>query len=112
MIFAMLWALACGDPGIAVVDREVGAACGSCVLQIPDARGCFWAVEIDGQSYPVSGVKPSEDMVAAHAEDGMCSVERKAIVSGSIRPDGRFLATEFELLPWDGSGRKAEPHNH
>lgn len=111
-MITLLWAMACGDPGVKVVDREVPVACGTCVLHVPDGRGCFWAVEIDGKPYAVGGEKPSDDMVEAHAEDGMCSVERKAIVSGSIRSDGRFLATKFELLPWDGTGRKAEPHEH
>jgi hypothetical protein len=110
-VIALLW-LACGNPGVAVVDREVSAACGTCVFGMQDAKGCFWAVEIDGTFHAVGGVKPPDDMVTAHGEDGMCSVERRAVVSGSIRPDGRFLATEFELLPWDGTGRRAAPHPH
>lgn len=111
-MIALLWALACGESGVEVVDREVAVGCGTCMFHVPEGRGCFWAVEIDGKAYPVGGVKPPDDMVEAHSEDGMCSVERRAIVSGSIRPDGRFLATEFELLPWDGTGRKAGPHEH
>lgn len=104
----------CGsEAGTAIVDREVPAACGSCVFHMPDTAGCFWAVEIDGAYHAVGGQVPPVDMVAAHAPDGMCAVERTARVSGSIRPDGRFLATSFELLPYDGPTSGAAPtHTH
>lgn len=102
---------ACGGPGGTVVhDREVGAACGTCVFGMEGMAGCFWAVDIDGTFYPAGGVTPPDDMVTGHAPDGMCSVERKAIVDGRITADGRFVATRFELLPFDGTGRKAHPH--
>ncbi|MEQ1508109.1 MAG: DUF6370 family protein [Myxococcota bacterium] len=97
---------------MAIVNREVGAACGSCVFHMPDVQGCFWAVDIDGTFYPVGGVHPPDDMALAHEPDGMCAVERRAVVDGSIRPDGRFLATRFELLPYDGSGRTGMDHPH
>jgi hypothetical protein len=106
-------ALGCGAPeGTVIEDRLVGAACGSCVFHMPDAQGCFWAVDIDGQFYPAAGVVPPDDMRIAHAHDGMCSVERKAIVDGRITPDGRFVATRFDLLPYDGTGRQGADHAH
>lgn len=111
-LLAWMVVMACHEPGIEVTDQKVPAACGTCVLHMEGMSGCFWAVEIDGKSYPASGVLPPDDMVTAHSPEGMCAVERQAIVSGEIRPDGRFLATRFELLPYDGSGRKAVPHDH
>ena len=109
----VLWLLVgCGDPGIEVHDRRVGAACGRCVFHIPEASSCFWAVDIDGTFYPVGGVHPPDDMITAHDHEGMCAVERQAVVDGSIRPDGRFVATRFELLPYDGTGRTAIAPTH
>lgn len=100
------------DPGVIVEAREVPAACGTCVFRMEGMAGCFWAVEIDGAFHPVGGAVPPVDMAEAHGPEGMCSVERRALVSGSVRPDGRFLATRFELLPYDGSGRTGVSHDH
>lgn len=100
-------------PGVTVKDQQVGAACGTCVFHMEGMSGCFWAIELEGRFYPVGGVTPPDDAVTAHSPEGMCSVERQALVSGEIRPDGRFLATRFELLPYEeGKGRKAIPHDH
>lgn len=105
------WLAACGPAGgVEVRDRVVPAACGSCVFGIEGSAGCYWAVEIDGAFHPVGGVHPPDDMVRAHEAEGMCSVERKARVDGNLRPDGRFVATRFELLPYDGTGRKGRTH--
>ncbi len=106
---ALLWACAPSD-GLEVRDRVVPAACGSCVFGMEGAKGCFWAVEIDGAFRAVGGLHPSDDMVEAHGAEGMCSVERKARVDGNLRPDGRFVATRFELLPYDGTGRTGAAH--
>jgi hypothetical protein len=105
---------ACGraPEGVMVEDREVGAACGTCVFGMEDLQGCFWAVDIDGRFYPAAGVTPPDDAKTAHAADGMCSVERRAVVDGRLTPDGRFVATRFELLPDDGTGRKGADHSH
>jgi hypothetical protein len=104
---------ACGAPeGTVIEDEVVGAACGTCVFQMADLKGCFWAVEIDGTFYAASGVTPPDDAKTAHGPDGMCSVERKATVDGRITPDGRFVATRFELMPYDGTGREGADHSH
>lgn len=108
-------ATGCGAdaPIVAVDGLEVKAACGTCVFHMPDHAGCFWAVEIDGAYHAVGGEVPPVDMVAAHAPGGMCTMPRRAIVSGTVRPDGRFLATRFELLPLDGPPAPvAAPHAH
>ena len=96
--------------GVAVHDRVVPAACGSCVFGMEGAAGCFWAVEIDGAYHAVGGEHPPVDMVEAHGPEGMCAVERKARVDGNLRPDGRFVATRFELLPYDGTGPTGRAH--
>lgn len=102
-----LWLWACGSPGTVVPEQVVPAACGLCVFHMEDARGCFWAVEIDGAFHAAGGAAvPPYDMVEAHEEQGQCKVERKARVAGTIMADGRFVATTFEVLPYDGSGRK------
>jgi hypothetical protein len=101
-----------GEPGVPVHDRVVPAACGTCVFGMEGMAGCFWAVEIDGTYHAVGGNVPAVDMVEAHQPGGMCATERQARVDGSIRPDGRFLATRFELLPWDGQGSGAPAHQH
>lgn len=109
-------AAGCGRPEapiVAVDGLEVQAACGTCVFHMPDHAGCFWAVEIDGAYHAVGGEVPPVDMVEAHAPGGMCTMPRRAIVSGTVRPDGRFLATRFELLPLDGPPAPvAAPHAH
>jgi hypothetical protein len=122
MTWMLALGLACGRPeGIVIEDRVVGAACGTCVFHMDTlptrpsdvpVKGCFWAVDIDGTFYPAAGVVPPDDAKTAHAPDGMCSVERKATVAGRITPDGRFVATRFELLPDDGTGRQGEEHAH
>lgn len=110
---ALSWLLACGvSDGEVVTDRVVPAACGACVFGMTDGKGCYWAIELDGTFHAVGGVHPSVDMVEAHGPDGMCSVERKARVDGNLRPDGRFVATRFELLPYDGTGAHGRTHEH
>lgn len=112
-MLTLVWALVgCGPSGgVEVRDRVVPAACGSCVFGIEGGPGgCYWAVEIDGAFHPVGGVHPPDDMLEAHGPEGMCSVERRARVDGNVRPDGRFVATRFELLPYDGTGRKGAAH--
>jgi Family of unknown function (DUF6370) len=106
--------IGCGRPaGIPVAEQVVQAGCGTCVFEMPEAAGCFWAVEIGGQHYPVSGVHPPDDMLIAHEAGGMCTGARPARVAGEIRPDGRFLATRFELLPLPSDALPpAHAHEH
>ncbi len=90
----LLGLLACGPDPIAVRDQTVTAACGMCQLNLPDTRGCYWAVEIDGKAYPVTGPTPKDHK--NHAPDGMCNVKREAVVDGEIR-GATFVARRFEL---------------
>jgi hypothetical protein len=113
LLAALVGAAGCGaDPGVPVEDRVASVACGTCVFRMEGMAGCFWAVELDGEYHPMAGDIPPVDMVEAHQPGGMCATEREARVAGSIRPDGRFLATRFELLPWDGEGSGAPVHQH
>lgn len=98
--------LGCGAPGVAVAEQVVPAACGLCVFHAAGATSCHWAVELDGAVVPVGGAAPPFDMAEAHGPEGACKVERKARVAGTLTPDGRFVATTFELLPYDGTGRR------
>ena len=77
----------------------VEASCGQCNFGIKGKGGCDLAVKIDGKPYFVDGVK-MDNHGDAHAHDGMCSVVRKAEVSGEI-VDNRFKATSFKLLPME-----------
>ena len=114
MIALMSWLMlpGCPEPGVVVEDKLVSAGCGTCVFHMPGMAGCFWAVEIDGVAHPVGGVTPPDDMAAAHAPGGMCTGPRDAIVSGEIRPDGRFLATRFDLQPAAPPDPNAPAHTH
>lgn len=111
MIALVSW-LACASDGIEVHDRVVTAGCGTCVFHVPESKGCYWAIELDGQVYPVGGAHPPDDMITAHEAGGMCAQPRTARVDGEIRPDGRFLATRFELLPLDAPAAPAASHRH
>ncbi len=100
----------CRDAGVEVVAQQAEVACGTCVFQIPGGAGCFWAIELDGRHYWVQGVAP-QDAVHAHGPEGMCTLARKATVEGRL-VDDRFVATRFELLPLDGTERRAGTHDH
>ncbi len=71
-------------------------ACGTCVYRLPGGRGCYWAVALDGEHYPVAGATPPDH--DNHAPDGMCNMERRARISGELRGEN-FVASRFELLP-------------
>lgn len=76
----------------------VEAACGQCQLGLKGKKGCDLAIRHEGTSYFVDGFKMTDLGGDAHAADGLCTVVRKAKVTGQIA-DGRFAATTFELLP-------------
>lgn len=75
----------------------VDAACGQCLLDLKDKKGCDLAVRLGDKSYFVDGFAMNE-LGDAHADDGMCNTVRKAKVTGEIVND-RFVASCFELLP-------------
>ncbi len=102
----LMFASACIDPPpakppIELSHQEVTVACGNCVFKMANAKpGCFWAIEIEGQHYVVTGTTPANHM--NHAPDGQCNMPRRAVVTGAVT-GGVFNATAFELIP-------AQPH--
>jgi hypothetical protein len=73
----------------------VEASCGQCQFKM-EGHGCDLAIRMDGKSYFVDGTS-LDSHGDAHAEDGFCSVIRKAEVTGEV-VDNRFKATSFKLL--------------
>ena len=75
---------------------EYTVACGMCKLDMTGDE-CELAIVVDGKSYYVEGTS-IHDHGNPDAEDGMCSIERKAQVTGQIK-HGVFVAESFTLLP-------------
>lgn len=94
---AWLTLAACGDRGTAVPETRATVACGTCIFKLPNGRGCYWAIDLDGRQVPVTGPAVPLDH-ESHAPDGMCNVARHAVVEGTLYAD-RFDATRFELEP-------------
>jgi len=101
-MMALIVATGCSSPGHrhdarAITEPTVvEAACGQCLLG-KKGKGCDLAIRIDGQSYFVDGVN-FDSLGDAHAKDGMCTVIRRAKVTGEIK-NQRFAATSFVMLP-------------
>lgn len=105
LVLAVL--VACGH-GEKLENRELTVACGMCILK-SEPRGCYWAAVIDDKVVPVvgPGVPVDHD---SHGPGGMCTMERRAIISGTL--DGeRIVADRFELLPTDDVVQ-APAHDH
>ena len=83
-------------PVISIEAREVKVGCGMCRFHIEGSSRCYWAVELEGGHWPITGVLPVGH--ENHAPDGMCNVDRRARLSGQLA-HGAFNATTFELLP-------------
>lgn len=86
---------------VAFEQREVEASCGLCMFE-QDSRTCELAIRVDGEVYWVEGIG-IDDLGDAHAEDGFCNMIRRARVTGTLA-DGRFNATEIDLLPVENAG--------
>ena len=100
-------AVACGGGPVKVHPREAVVACGMCRMGMPPSeRGCFWAIKLDGRHYTVSGATPRDH--ENHAPDGMCNVDRKAMVAGTIA-GSTFRADRFDLLPIEAAAVPAKP---
>ena len=92
-----------------VPEQRAIVGCGLCRFRIPESRSCYWAIELDGQHYPVVGAnQPDHD---SHGPEGMCVMERTAIVEGKLKR-GQFIASRFELLPAEGVDSSAAPVPH
>lgn len=96
--------------GTPVQDRELTVACGMCRFQMEGAHRCHWAAEIDGRQVPVTGPGVPLDH-DSHGPEGMCVVERRAKVDGTLYSD-KLMADRFELLPYEGPTADVEPHDH
>ena len=83
-------------PTLQVDNQLLTAACGMCLYAKPTGQGCYWVVEIDGETYPMAGELPRDHQ--NHAPDGMCNMKRQARISGALRGEN-FIATQFDLLP-------------
>ena len=77
--------------------QVVEASCGECHFGMKVPK-CVLAVRIDGKPYLVEGAKTLDSYGEAHGKEGMCTVIRKAEVTGEIKND-KFVATSFKLLP-------------
>lgn len=75
---------------------EYTVACGMCKLDMT-GDACELAIVVDGKSYYVEGTS-IHDHGDPDAEDGMCSIKRKAQVTGQIK-HGVFVSESFTLLP-------------
>lgn len=122
VVFASVGPSACASTGfskpksagVVVADRSlvnetITVACGSCVFGMK-VKGCPWAAEVDGHYVLVKGAVPSTAEHDAHAQDGMCNVARKAVVSGDLR-GGLLTVTTMKLLPGP-EAHKTKSHAH
>ena len=91
--------------------QVVETACGQCKFGMKGTSGCDLAVRIDGKSYFVDGTDIYKHG-DAHGNDGLCNTVRKAEVTGEIK-DGRFMASNFKLLPVEAHKHDAhDGHKH
>lgn len=100
LLSVILFLAACGsinksnEPISGIYD----VSCGQCNYNMT-GDVCELAIKINGHFYYVEGTR-LHDHGDAHAEDGLCTVERKANVHGQLKK-GVFVAESFELLPYD-----------
>ena len=107
--FLLAALLGCGSaPDRVVTNEVVDVACGTCIYKMPEGRGCYWAITLDGQHYAMAGVEPADH--DPHGPDGMCNMGRKARITGELRGQN-FIASAFELLPAEGVPAAPE-HDH
>ncbi len=94
-----------------VPEQAAKVGCGLCRFRMEGSRSCFWAIELDGEHYPVVGANQPDH--ESHAPDGMCVIDREAVVAGRIER-GQFLATKFELRPAENvdMSKPPPPHEH
>jgi hypothetical protein len=117
----MLWLLLGGTPlvgcstpppAVTVAGETLTVGCGTCMFKQVGGRGCYWAAVVGDTVYPMKGdALPSEEQLPSHGPEGMCTMERRAVVEGRV--EGGFLqVSRFELLPPDPDAPKADPHDH
>lgn len=116
----LAWMLTCAPlvgcgtppPQVQVQGQTLTVGCGTCMFKQVGGRGCYWAAQVDGQTYPMQGdALPSEQELPSHGPEGMCTMERQAVVEGVVQ-GGILAVTRFELLPPDPTAPTADPHDH
>lgn len=108
ILMTATWLLGCSS-STEVPEQEATVACGLCRFHMEGATSCFWAVELNGEHYPVVGAnQPDHD---SHGPDGMCVMDRRAVVAGELKR-GQFIARRFELIPAEGIDPSAAPPAH
>ncbi len=110
MRWLMLGLLVTGcSRGTPIEGETFTVACGMCVFKLGASTGCYWAAEVGDGHLPVTGQGIPMDH-QAHAPGGMCTMPRKANITGT-RYDDKIVADRFELLP-AAPNAEAIPHEH
>jgi hypothetical protein len=86
------------EPAMVLTQQTVTVGCGRCIFDMQDVEGCPWAAEIDGKHYLMSGALPDHD---SHDSDGICNMQREAIVDGEIRGE-ELVVSKMLLTPAEG----------
>lgn len=111
-IAPLLLTLACGPSPRALDAEPVTVGCGTCQFKQTSFPGCYWAAEMDGRILPMvgDGLPADHD---AHGPTGMCMLQRRALVTGTLERD-RIVVRSMELLPADATvaPRGAHAHTH
>lgn len=77
------------------IEGTYDVSCGICNFKMTGDE-CALAIIIDGKEYYVEG-SAIDEYGDAHADDGLCTVVRKAKVKGAINK-GAFVAEKIELI--------------
>jgi len=77
------------------IEGTYDVSCGICNMAMTGDE-CALAIRIDGKEYYVEG-SAIDEHGDAHADDGLCTVVRKAKVKGVIKK-GVFVAESIELI--------------
>ena len=77
------------------IEEIYDVSCGMCNFEMTGEE-CALAIRIEGKEYYVEG-SAIDEHGDAHADDGLCTVVRKAKVKGVIKK-GVFVAEMIELI--------------
>ena len=77
------------------IEEIYDVSCGMCNFEMTGEE-CALAIRIEGKEYYIEG-SAIDEHGDAHADDGLCTVVRKAKVKGVIKK-GVFVAEMIELI--------------
>ena len=77
------------------IEEIYDVSCGMCNFEMT-GEDCALAIRIEGKEYYIEG-SVIDEHGDAHADDGLCTVVRKAKVKGVIKK-GVFVAEMIELI--------------